>query len=102
MAVPAGPWSLPVVLSILSLPGVVICLLLSSFRTIPRRVPSRRTCGSRWAGNRIGVRTVLHVAGDDVWPGVVWRIVGVSEPPRVRWRLRCFGLRHDYSVILAC
>jgi RNA-directed DNA polymerase len=25
----------------------------------------------------------------------------VSEPPRVRWRLRCFGLRNDYSVICA-
>jgi hypothetical protein len=23
------------------------------------------------------------------------------EPPRVRWRLRCFGLRHDYSVFFA-
>jgi FtsP/CotA-like multicopper oxidase with cupredoxin domain len=23
------------------------------------------------------------------------------EPPRVRWRLRCFGLRHDYRVTLA-
>lgn len=23
------------------------------------------------------------------------------EPPRVRWRLRCFGLRHDYSVTVA-
>ena len=22
---------------------------------------------------------------------------GEVEPPRVRWRLRCFGLRHDYS-----
>ena len=22
------------------------------------------------------------------------------EPPRVPWRLRCFGLRNDYSVIL--
>jgi hypothetical protein len=24
-----------------------------------------------------------------------------GEPPRVRWRLRCFGLRHDYSVAFA-
>ena len=24
-----------------------------------------------------------------------------DEPPRVRWRLRCFGLRNDYSVIFA-
>jgi hypothetical protein len=24
-----------------------------------------------------------------------------TEPPRVRWRLRCFGLRHDYSVFFA-
>ena len=23
------------------------------------------------------------------------------EPPRVRWRLRCFGFRNDYSVLLA-
>jgi len=23
-----------------------------------------------------------------------------AEPPRVRWRLRCFGLRHEDSVIL--
>jgi hypothetical protein len=23
------------------------------------------------------------------------------EPPRVRWRLRCFGLRHDYRMVLA-
>jgi hypothetical protein len=26
---------------------------------------------------------------------------GLTEPPRVRWRLRCFGLRHDYSVTFA-
>ena len=25
----------------------------------------------------------------------------LSEPPRVRWRLRCFGFRNDYSVTLA-
>jgi hypothetical protein len=24
-----------------------------------------------------------------------------GEPPRVLWRLRCFGLRHDYRVTLA-
>jgi catechol 2,3-dioxygenase-like lactoylglutathione lyase family enzyme len=24
-----------------------------------------------------------------------------DEPPRVRWRLRCFGLGHDYRVTLA-
>jgi hypothetical protein len=27
--------------------------------------------------------------------------IGGSEPPRVRWRLRCFGLGNDYSVIFA-
>jgi hypothetical protein len=26
---------------------------------------------------------------------------GLLEPPRVRWRLRCFGLGHDYRVTLA-
>jgi hypothetical protein len=26
---------------------------------------------------------------------------GDGEPPRVRWRLRCFGLRHDYSLTIA-
>jgi hypothetical protein len=36
----------------------------------------------------------------DIWPAErVSRIR--SEPPRVRWRLRCFGLRHDYRVTLA-
>ena len=25
----------------------------------------------------------------------------ISESPRVRWRLRCFGFRNDYSVALA-
>jgi transposase InsO family protein len=29
------------------------------------------------------------------------RIKRRPEPPRVRWRLRCFGLRHDYSVTFA-
>jgi hypothetical protein len=24
-----------------------------------------------------------------------------GEPPRVRWRLRCFGFRNDYSMALA-
>src|SRR6266536_716608 len=27
-------------------------------------------------------------------------LAGVEEPPRIYWRLRCFGFRIDYSVAL--
>jgi hypothetical protein len=33
-----------------------------------------------------------------------YRVAAVTEPhepPRVRWRLRCFGLGNNYSVIFA-
>ena len=29
------------------------------------------------------------------------QVAALFEPPRVYWRLRCFGFRIDYSVVLS-
>jgi hypothetical protein len=36
-----------------------------------------------------------------LWPETKGQAASLAEAPRVRWRLRCFGFRDDYSMSLA-
>jgi hypothetical protein len=53
--------------------------------------------GAIWQSRRMLAWVVVSGVVCTAEPAVPVRI----EPPRVRWRLRCFGLRHDYRVTLA-
>ena len=60
----------------------------------PTNAPPRRIAGT-------GYGYAYLMTGIAIGCICISGILGSIEPPRVRWRLRCFGLGNDYSVILA-